>query len=258
MAEQGTLNPKVLGSIPSRGTLFLACLVALVFAGCGGGGDQPPDLPYHQWFGEGNSGGVVITLHGGAWRLTGERAAATVEPIARDLAGQGYEVLNGTYPPGRDGIEGVEALYELAKQRAGDRGVCAYGQSAGGSWALELAIKHPELRCVVAEAPPTDLEALARVSPAARRALTGVFGSDLAAHSPIRGPFARSTRILIAGTTTDKIVSWSQAERFAARWRNTELVPIAPGHARFVHAFASAAALRAYEAIRNRFLRRAL
>lgn len=241
---------------------ILCALAAL--AGCGSG-DGPKDdatqpALYQRWSyppgGEAKARGVVLTLHGGSWRLSGERAALTMQPVVDDLTAQGYAVLNGTYLPGADGIKTVESLYAQAKERAGDRAVCVYGESAGGSWALELAIRHPELRCVVAEAPPTDLEALARASAGARRLLTDTFGEDLRSHSPIRGPFPKATRILIGGITNDRIVPWEQAQRFQAAWPQAKLVPVKPGRTRWVHAFASRASLERFKKARDRFLRR--
>lgn len=240
----------------------------LALIGCGSeDGDDPPKrtqeaLRYHQWSypegGEAAARGVVITLHGGSWTLTGERAAMRMEPVARALNAQGYAVLNGTYLRGREGIRSIEALYSLAKKRAGNRGLCVYGESAGGSWALELAIRHPDLRCVIAEAPPTDLRALAEAAPRAERFLTRIFGTDLRAYSPIRGPFSRSTDILIAGVTTDRVVPWSQARRFRAKWPQTRLLPLRPGNSRWVHAFASASSVRRFEKARSLVLKKAL
>jgi dipeptidyl aminopeptidase/acylaminoacyl peptidase len=240
-------------------------LVVLV-AGCGG--DDGPaaeperELPYHRWSypagGEAAARGVVLTLHGGSWRSTGRAAARSMRGVVKEMTAEGYAVLNGTYPPGREGIEGVEALYVEAGGTGDGGGVCVYGRSAGGSWALELAIRHHDLACVVAEAPATDLAALARVSRGARRTLTGIFGSDLNASSPIRGPFSDSTRIMIAGVTTDRVVPWSQARRFKRAWPETELLPVRPGRVPWVHAFADRASLGRFEASRDRFLEAAL
>lgn len=238
-----------------RRAVLALTLVAAV-AGCGGE-ETAPDLPYHRWHeperAGAEAGGVVLALHGGSWVLTGEEGAATVRPVVAELTEQGHTVLNGSYAAGADGLPDVEALYELAKERA-DGPVCVYGQSAGGYWALELAIRHHDVACVVAEAPPTDLEALRRSSEGLADLVTRVFGADLRAHSPIRGPFSPSTRILIAGVTDDPLVPWAQARRFRRAWPQTELVPLRPGGVPWIHASADAASIRGYERARERLL----
>ena len=96
----------------------------------------------------GRPAGVVLVIHGGAWRASGPRTAALDGRAARapSPAGAGPRPWSTTAPSPTAPGDVVRA-YDAARERYPALPICAYGESAGGHLALMLAVRRP-LACV--------------------------------------------------------------------------------------------------------------
>ena len=114
------------------------------------------------------SGGLhpaVLLVHGGGW--TGKDGRWQVEPIAKQLVGRGYVVLNVTYrlapkyiypAPVDDMREAVKWMQFHAAEQGIDPGrIAVFGYSAGGYLAAMTAYTQTDIRAVVAGGTPGDL-----------------------------------------------------------------------------------------------------
>jgi acetyl esterase/lipase len=68
----------------------------------------------------------------------------------------GFRIHVVAYGPGRAGRDDVVADARAAVARGGR--VCLYGESSGGTWALDAAAMVPGIACVMAAGAPTDEE----------------------------------------------------------------------------------------------------
>lgn len=150
----------------------------------------------------------------------------------------GYETLAVDYPAGVRGIEAVERIYRRARQRVGHLPICAIGVSAGGQIALMLAVKYPALRCVIDEAAPTDLPALARQpggATAYRIAARALGASNLARLSPALHAASIRARLLLVYAADDPLVPVAQGVLMKHADPSAKLIILPPGPAPFVH-----------------------
>jgi acetyl esterase/lipase len=195
----------------------------------------------------GRPAGVVLVIHGGAWRASGSRTAALMAARARTFAGWGWAAAVVDYRGFADSPGDVVRAYDVARRRFPDLPICAYGESAGGHLALMLAVRRP-LACVVDAAGPVDLPRLGGTPEAewVRDKGLAAFG-DLRDASPTRHAAAIRAPVLAGYSAADRIVPASQGrylKRALPRARVLELG--SGGGPRFVHASVPPAALRSW------------
>lgn len=221
--------------------LAFALLLALAPAASGGAGAGEP---------------YVLLVHGGGWRLTGPQMLARMEPAAARLHRWGYRTVNVDYRPGADAYPDVAAAYDRLRARVGARTpVCVYGSSAGGQMALMLAIKRPEIACVVAQAAPSLLQQL---GPRLRRAAHTAFDphGGLQPWSPAR--YALATPTLLEQARHDPVVPFAQSVAMRAAALDARLIVLPPGNRAWVHTTVDATALARAVHAERRFLRSAV
>ena len=211
----------------------------------------------------GASRGTILMIHGGAWYLVGAGAAESMHPDVLRLRHAGYTVVNVDYRPGKDSLTDVVADYDALVAR-GHKRICAYGTSAGGHLALELATFRRRLRCVIAHAAPTDLANVgADGNPglqehAINRLLLPYGGtsmwSPVTRAAKLRRDSLGQRRILLGSAICDPVVSVNQQRRLVKRLRTYRVPVIAREYpcddagAMLVHAKVSLADLRALHA----------
>src|SRR3954452_7737199 len=88
----------------------------------------------------GRPAGIVLVIHGGAWRAAGPRTVALMDARARSFAGWGWAGAAGDYRPFADSPGDVVRAYDAVRGRYPNLPICAYGESAGGHLALMLAV----------------------------------------------------------------------------------------------------------------------
>ena len=91
----------------------------------------------------GRPAGVVLVIHGGAWRAAGPRTVALMDARARTFAGWGWAAAVVDYRAFADAPGDVVRAYDAARERYPGLPICAYGESAGGHLALMLAVRRP-------------------------------------------------------------------------------------------------------------------
>lgn len=217
----------------------------MLIAGCGGG--SPPAAtsgakPQAIW-GEPLNGrpakGLLILIHGGAWSGLSRKALRSevaLSPIFRRL---GFATLSVDYRQGAEGISDVEHFYRQARRRVGPHlPICAYGVSAGGHIALMLAVRNPDMACVIDVAGPTDLETLAR-QPGGQTGYgiaESAFGSGLLASlSPAQHAGSIRAKLLLVYAGDDRLVPVEQGVEMHHAVPGSELIVLPPGRAPFVH-----------------------
>jgi dipeptidyl aminopeptidase/acylaminoacyl peptidase len=182
---------------------------------------------------------LVIMVHGGGWSGVGAGVVHSLDTTAQLLNSQGYETLNVDYRPGRRSFDDVLAFYDRARRRLGRRyPICMLGASAGGQLSLMVALRRPDVACVIAFAAPTDLVSIGGTPKAdlVHRAAVDAFGArDLAEWSPARRRGAIRSPILLFNATTDPAIPYQQALDLRRAQRDVTLVRLRPGPAGFVH-----------------------
>jgi dipeptidyl aminopeptidase/acylaminoacyl peptidase len=179
----------------------------------------------------------LIFIHGGGWAGFNPSALRLEVSNSVPYRRAGYATLSVDYPAGTRGIETVEHLYREARARVGSLPICAIGVSAGGQIALMLAVTHPDLRCVIAEAAPTDLPALAREpggATAYRIAAAELGAKNLARFSPALHLGSIKARLLLVYAADDPLIPTVQGMAMT-RVPNAKLIVLPPGPAPFVH-----------------------
>ena len=141
-------------------------LVAAVLAACAVSAVAAVSLPARgrtlvAWTApHGRPAGVVLVLHGGAWRAAGAADDGADGRRARaTFAGWGWAAAVVDYRAFADAPGDVVRAYDAARRRFPGLPICAYGESAGGHLALMLAVRRP-LACVIDAAGPVDLPRL--------------------------------------------------------------------------------------------------
>lgn len=254
-------------SAPPSGWVWgIAALVALVVTGCGGGGKAgPPPLRSHWGEPQGARAGrapraLVMLVHGGGWRGPDPQAYQATAALAPIFEAQGYATLTFDYRTGAEGVADAERFYAAARRRVGAGvPICAYGASAGATIALLLAAHHPEMRCVVALAGPTDLPALAHQPGGATAYAMAVraFGeANLRRFSPALHASDIKARLLLVAAANDPLVPLAQTAEMAHAVPGTRRIVLPPGDlgARFVHSRVDLAADKRADAAELRFL----
>jgi acetyl esterase/lipase len=195
----------------------------------------------------GRPAGVVLVIHGGAWRASGSRTARLMAARARTFAGWGWVAAVVDYRGFADSPGDVVRAYDLARRRFPDLPICAYGESAGGHLALMLAVRRP-LACVVDAAGPVDLPRLGGTPEAdwVRGKALAAFG-DLRDASPTRHAAAIRAPVLAGYAAADRIVPAIQGRYLKRALPRARVVEFGRGEGRrFVHASVPPAAVRSW------------
>jgi dipeptidyl aminopeptidase/acylaminoacyl peptidase len=122
--------------------------------------DQVAEL----WLPDGEPRALVVTLHGGWWQARRTRTKLYMRPLAADLVGRGFAVLNAEYRRVGGGggwpatFDDARAVVALAREQPETARVVVLGHSAGAHLALYAAAEGG-VDAVVALAAPSDLEA---------------------------------------------------------------------------------------------------
>jgi acetyl esterase/lipase len=215
-----------------------AFLITSAAVGCGGEGDDAgPDTALggaRVAWGEptGDPKGLVMLIHGGGWQPS-DSEYEQQRQNARSLQDQGYATVAIGYDEGAKGFRQVVEVYKEAREQYPNLPICASGISAGGHLALMLAVREPDLDCVLALAAPTDLTTLAEDDPSgdeAYRAAVKAFGEDrLAEFSPLRYADRIKAKVLMIIAESDPIAPVAQDRKLAAALPGAELVVLPPG-----------------------------
>jgi acetyl esterase/lipase len=202
--------------------------------------------------------GYVVLIHGGGWKLVGRVMTGFMNPVADRLNQAGYETLNVDYGFGRRSLGDVLAFHDELRARVGPGAeICMYGDSAGGHLALLAAQWRPDVACVIANAAPTQLDALPGGSGSLKRTARRLFGGPRALRA--WSPAARKLKqpALLAYAENDKVVPPDQGVRMLRRAPRAKLVRLRAGRAPWVHFTASAADIRRLDAAQLDLLGRA-
>jgi hypothetical protein len=194
----------------------------------------------------GSARGTMIMMHGGAWQDQRGDARRMMAGTALAFQQLGWRVVNISYSPreprrvksdSRPMLRDVTAFYDQVR-RAFNGPICAYGDSAGGYLAVELAILRPSLTCAIPNAAPLDLpsafhQTIAQIRPSIPQTF-GQRRSDLVKYSPTRQwrPRVDHTAVFATYASNDVIVPPAQLRAFAAAdpSANTAVIPgAAPG-----------------------------
>jgi pimeloyl-ACP methyl ester carboxylesterase len=219
-------------------------IAVAALAGCGS--KAPPPQTYHglveEWGmpSDGHPRALMLLIPGGGWRATGATQIANqLTGLGANLRKLGYETLAFGYRGGAQSIRDAQMFYDLARRRVGPRlPICAIGPSAGGHIALMLAVKNPDLACVVDFAGPTDLSALAHEpnGTAGYHHAVKTFGTRrLAAYSPALHASSIRARVLLMYAQNDPIVPVDQGTVMAQALPGAQLIELPPGPTPFVH-----------------------
>jgi acetyl esterase/lipase len=228
-------------------------LVAAVLAACAVSAIAAVSLPARgrtlvAWTSpHGRPAGVVLVVHGGAWRAAGPRTVALMDARARSFAGWGWAAAVVDYRAFADAPGDVVRAYDAAHARFPGLPICAYGESAGGHLALMLALRRP-LACVIDAAGPVDLPRLDGTPQAdwVRAKALAAFG-DLRDASPTHHAAAIHAPVLAGYAAADRIVPASQGRYLERALPHARVIELGAGAGpRFVHASVPAAALRSW------------
>lgn len=228
-------------------------LVAAVLAACAVSALAAVSLPARgrtlvAWTApHGRPAGVVLVVHGGAWRAAGTRTVGLMGARARTFAGWGWAAAVVDYRAFGDAPGDVVRAYDAARERFPGLPICAYGESAGGQLALMLAVRRP-LACVIDAAGPVDLPRLDGTPQAdwVRAKALAAFG-DLRDASPTHHAAAIRAPVLAGYSAGDRIVPASQGRYLKRALTHARVIELGAGVGpRFVHASVPAAALRGW------------
>jgi dipeptidyl aminopeptidase/acylaminoacyl peptidase len=167
---------------------------------------------------------LVAVLHGGWWQARRTRSKLYLRPLAADLVGHGFAVLNAEYRRVGNGggwpatFDDARAVVALAREQPEAARVAILGHSAGAQLALYAAAE-TDVDAVVTLAAPSDLEA--RPGPE----VIGLMGGSpadvperYAAGSPIRR-VPLGVPVLLVHGTADDVVPPQRSRDFAAAAR---------------------------------------
>ncbi len=210
-----------------------------------------------EWSGPADARGGVLVLHGGSWFLRAPTHAANWAPTratAARFARDGALVANLDYrASGRSLPDAVWAADRLRRRLPRGAPICAYGESAGGMLALQVALRRP-VACVTTVAAVVSPGRLAGDgAPDVHDHAADAFGGDLGRFDAVPRA-ARLPALQLAGLADDPVVPLVQSRRLAAERPGARVLAIAAGDAPFVHGSADAAALGALHAAQRRFV----
>lgn len=223
-------------------------------AGCGSSSHQaslanPPSLPglpsvWGRPAGGGRPRALLLMIHGGGWKGLDTASFQSQVVIAEAYQRLGYETLTFNYRGGAQSVEDAERFYRLARQTVGPKlPICALGPSAGGHIALMLALKNPDLACVIDFAGPTDLVSLASQpgGKVAYQLAVNAFGtSHLAAYSPALHAGSIKARVMLVFAQNDPIVPLGQGTEMKRALPGSQLIVLPAGTVGFVHSAVAA------------------
>ena len=182
---------------------------------------------------------LLLMIHGGGWAGRSAAGVRSEAEIARIFQRLGYETLAFDYRRGAQGIADAERFYRLARRRVGPKlPICALGPSAGGHISLMLAVREPDLACVISYAGPTDLVSLAKQRGgqlAYQLAVRGFGKARLAAYSPALHARSIHAKVMLVYAETDPIVPAAQGQEMARAFPGARLIVLPPGPVGFVH-----------------------
>jgi dipeptidyl aminopeptidase/acylaminoacyl peptidase len=215
--------------------LATALVVLSAAAGCGGDDDGDGEIvgaARVTWDAPPDPKGVVMLIHGGGWQRSDAGYEDQIEN-AKNFRDQGYATVAIGYDEGATGFRQVVDVYTEARGRYPNLPICASGISAGGNLALMLAVREPELDCVVTLAAPTDLTTLAKQDAEgdeASQAAIDAFGRDqLAKFSPARYADRISAKVLMIEAESDPINPPDQGRELERALPGAELLVLPPG-----------------------------
>ena len=196
----------------------------------------------------------VLLIHGGSWYRTDRVMVGRVEANRPRLHAWGYATDVVRWRPRRQAFPDVLAAYDRLRRRVGAATpICAWGQSAGAHMALMLAIRRPDVACVVSEAAPTELPTLgAYLHGRARDA----FGRGLAGWSP--ADYRLLTPTLLEQATNDHLVPFGQMTAMQREAPHSQAVVLSPGSAPWIHSRIDPRELAHAHVVERRFLRGAI
>jgi acetyl esterase/lipase len=189
--------------------------------------------------GGGQPKALLLMIHGGGWAGQNANAFQSEATVAKIFQRYGYETFTFDYRKGAQGIADAQTFYEQARKRVGPKlPICAMGPSAGGNISLMLAVKNPDLACVIDFAGPTNLVSLAKEKggSVAYKIAVDAFGKDkLAEFSPALQAKSIRAKVMLVFADTDPIVPASQGRDMARVLPGSQLIVLPPGPIRFVH-----------------------
>jgi dienelactone hydrolase len=180
-----------------------------------------------------------MLIHGGSWKGIDPVAFRATIAIAGIFQNLGFETVTVEYRRGAQGIADVQELYRYVRRRAGAHTpICAVGTSAGGHLALMLAVRDPDLACVIDLAGPTDLPGL-RANPGGTTAYqiaVHAFGSgSLVKFSPALHAGSIKAKLMLIYAQNDPLVPVAQGHAMARADPRAKLIVLPPGTVPFVH-----------------------
>ncbi|MFL5829855.1 MAG: alpha/beta hydrolase family protein [Solirubrobacteraceae bacterium] len=182
---------------------------------------------------------VVMLIHGGSWKGIDPAAFKSTLAIATIFQNLGFETATVEYRRGAQGINDVQRLYRQVRHRVGAHTpICAVGTSAGGHIALMLAVRNPDLACVIDLAGPTNLPAL-RTDPGGTTgyqiALSAFGNGALTELSPALHAGSIRAKLMLIYAANDPLVPVAQGREMARADPRAKLIVLPPGTAPFVH-----------------------
>jgi acetyl esterase/lipase len=259
---------------PAPARAFLAALVAvLVLAGPAEAHQLAFDHApaFVETLGPAEHRGVVITIHGGGWFIVGPEAARAEHPEAALWASRGWTAVNVSYRAGRRSLSDVLWFYDRVRRHVGKRTpICLTGGSAGGHLALMVAVRRPDVACVIARGAPTNLTTIGRQNawgpdgpqatlPRLTRdwAIEAFGRRGLAAMSPALHADRIRAWVLFAIADRDPFVPWRQALELKRAMPRAHVYRLSWGGRNWVHTSVSSEAARGFRRAERAVARRA-
>jgi fermentation-respiration switch protein FrsA (DUF1100 family) len=199
--------------------------------------------------------GWVIVIHGGGWKLVGRGMTGLEQPEVDRLHEWGFGTMNVDYRQGAAGLTDVLRFERRLRRRVGPHmPICLDGASAGGHLALMVALRRPDVACVIARAAPTRLARLhGKLLRYAHHYFDGHGG--LARWSPALRRL--DTPLLLAHGADDPYVPFGQSQAMHRHAPHSRLFRLRPGREPWVHTNVRAADLAKLYRVERRFLDRA-
>ena len=210
--------------------------------------------------------GVMLVIHGGGWHWTGEAGVASIRRDANRWRARGWRTLNVSYRPCADAFGDARWFYDRALELWGDSlPYCTMGASAGGHLALMVAHARPTVDCAIDQGGPTDGIALRTQSTpkggtdgprwSYNMLVAAISPENMIWWSPARFPIPNKpirSRVLFALAADDPYTPYAQGTALRNKMLSVDsdayadLMKLAPGAVKWVHAKVSPDALDAY------------